>query len=738
MIPNIIDDFIINKVPSQLRKGLAKSTAVYSGRGRPDSGKSWLANATVYDAETGQLAVKITGMTYAKLDEAPRPDPHTFHAAVWKPDVTLLARDQLTFLDQGEDDDEDKETQKPASTVLDLVAHKKPGLSVLEIGLDDPLEGPGSADTWTSLWLSGQGDTLSTRAAYARYVFGTTSAGTLVNFGAHTKGEERISSYLINPENVASRLGDTTPHTSFDLVVVRTSDNVDSALVNQAWKDLKPFLAKDACRLLVRERKRAVSDADTSPSSPASSEQPASPMTSEEWSDAGSKDIVVDKSSTGSSGGDGDEAPLLALSIDPRATSSVYVGLPSSLSSAPGTAKGDRKLIVARLAKSTPSLGTTLRNALETSGWAIQTLDANASSLPASQSKSVVLVLDELHRPVLAQADEIQWHAIKCLIGSGKPLLWVTKGAQGNRVTDPNQALVHGLFRVAREEDPRVKVHTLDVQSGTSPATTWAIDTVLDLVGRDSEQDDGAASAAETEYMERDGVLHVQRLVPDAPLNAFRRAEEEGLAPVARPFHGTDVQVQLRAERLGTLQSLTWCETGVDRDAPLAAGTIQVEVMAIGVNFKDVAITMGIVPDNEYNLGFECAGVVTRLAPGVTEFEVGDRVCMLKGGSYANRVTVTVERCHRIPDAMSFEEAATIPSVYLCCLYALYHLGNLQEHQVSSCFVLIPGEKKTKADKSYQSVLIHSATGGVGIACIELAKCKNAEVSNNVVLRALQ
>jgi len=84
-------------------------------------------------------------------------------------------------------------------------------------------------------------------------------------------------------------------------------------------------------------------------------------------------------------------------------------------------------------------------------------------------------------------------------------------------------------------------------------------------------------------------------------------------------------------------------------------------VVAAGINFKDVAITMGIVPDDEHNIGLEC-GFVKRLGPGVTKSEVGDRVCML---SHANRVRVPVERCHLIPASMSFEEAATIPSVYL-------------------------------------------------------------------------
>lgn len=310
---------------------------------------------------------------------------------------------------------------------------------------------------------------------------------------------------------------------------------------------------------------------------------------------------------------------------------------------------------------------------------------------------AVVLVLDDLWYPVLTQADEKQWEAIKGLVSSGSPLVWVTKGAQDS-VTNPDNSMINGLFRVARQEDSSAKLITLDVQSSTSPATSWAIEKVLASIRRED--------SAETEYMERNGLLYIPRIMPDAAMNNFKNAEADGLEPIVKDLHGTEVQVRLRAERLGTLQSLMWCETELE-EGQLDAGNVEVEVVAAGVNFKDVAITMGIVPDDEHNIGLECGGVVKRLGPGVTKFEVGDRVCVLSGGSYANRVRVPVERCHLIPASMSFEEAATIPSVYLCSIYSMYHLANLKEGQ---------------------SILIHSATGGVGIACIQLAQYKKAEI----------
>lgn len=75
---------------------------------------------------------------------------------------------------------------------------------------------------------------------------------------------------------------------------------------------------------------------------------------------------------------------------------------------------------------------------------------------------------------------------------------------------------------------------------------------------------------------------------------------------------------------------------------------------------------------------------IRRIGSNVTKLRVGDRVCVLKPGTYANRVHTEADRCHLIPASMSYEDASTIPSVYLCSLYALYHLANIQEGQVSN------------------------------------------------------
>lgn len=664
MIPSIIDDFIINKVPAHLGEGLSVAKSVYSGRGRPDQDRSWIANTSVYDPVTGALIMRVTGLNYIKLDVAPKADPHTFHSVSWKPDITFMTPDQMIYLSS------DKESTK-LDTVVDLIAYKKPALKVLEINLDD-------ADT-SCIWFEA-GD-LSARAAYSQYSFASANAKSLVSVQSRHEDKGSTSFLSITPDKEALGL---PIEISYDLAIIKTLEKINRGSMEDKIKHLRPLLSVDAFTLFVqpkaeetttdgdnpRESEDTLENLTPSPQtpgtpSPYSGSQPdetLSSISSLDWDDETAKKYVESSRAKGSSS-------VMKIAA-PNNNSLAYLWR-NTVIEKPTSNRRDN-LIIARLAGTTPpTLPSSLRATLETSGWAISYQTYPFSKKSASD---VILILDELSNPILKHVDENQWESLKGIVGSGTPLLWVTKGAQ-YRITNPDNAMVHGLFRVARRENDLAKLTTLDVQSSTSLATNLAIDQLLQLIRYDA--------SVETEYAERDGMLYIQRLVPDKPVNSFRRAEVDGLQPAVKDFYGNEAQVQLRAERLGTLQSLMWCETHVG-EVPVEAGQIEVEVMAVGVNFKDVATTMGIVPENEFNIGFECAGTVKRLGPGVTKFKPGDRVCILKPGSYANRVRVSVERCHVIPDSMSFEDAATIPSVYLCSLYALYHLANLKEGQVSN------------------------------------------------------
>lgn len=140
-------------------------------------------------------------------------------------------------------------------------------------------------------------------------------------------------------------------------------------------------------------------------------------------------------------------------------------------------------------------------------------------------------------------------------------------------------------------------------------------------------------------------------------------------------------------------------------------GQVLVRVRAAGVNFADVMARLGLYPDAPKLpcvVGYEVAGLVERVGPGVDGLRPGDRVlAMTRFGGYAEAVAVPVAQVFPLPAAMSFEEGAAIPVNYLTAVLMLRHFGNVRA-----------GDR----------VLVHAAAGGVGMAAIQLCRIAGAEV----------
>ena len=144
--------------------------------------------------------------------------------------------------------------------------------------------------------------------------------------------------------------------------------------------------------------------------------------------------------------------------------------------------------------------------------------------------------------------------------------------------------------------------------------------------------------------------------------------------------------------------------------AQLADDEVQIEVFAAGLNFRDILFALGALPGNEDSsamIGGECSGRILELGKNVEGFEVGDEVIAVARGAAASRTNVDARLVVHKPANLSFEEAAGVPIAYLTAEYALNHLGHLAE-----------GER----------ILIHAATGGVGLAAIQLAQNLGAEI----------
>jgi acyl transferase domain-containing protein/NADPH:quinone reductase-like Zn-dependent oxidoreductase/acyl carrier protein len=279
-------------------------------------------------------------------------------------------------------------------------------------------------------------------------------------------------------------------------------------------------------------------------------------------------------------------------------------------------------------------------------------------------------------------------HLVQAWDGNGgggeAKLFLVTRGAQAAGDIPMSVAVaqspVVGLGRVLANEYPRLRCKLVDLDPADEDAG------LADLFDELQANDD------EDEIALRGGERFVHRFVSSTgTANVIRRDEPYRLT-IARP---------------GDLDALT---PRLRRRQTPEAGQVEIEVVAAGLNFSDVMKALGIYPgldEGTIPLGAECAGRITAIGAGVTDLHVGDEVLAVAPFAFGSHVTTSVELATPKPPHWSFEESATFPIAFLTAAYALEYLGHLSA-----------GER----------VLIHSATGGVGLAAVQLARRAGAEI----------
>ncbi|WP_172382410.1 type I polyketide synthase [Streptomyces sp. MNP-20] len=270
--------------------------------------------------------------------------------------------------------------------------------------------------------------------------------------------------------------------------------------------------------------------------------------------------------------------------------------------------------------------------------------------------------------------------------GADSRLVVVTSGAVGVGAGDVVSAKglvdapVWGLLRSAQSENPgRIVLADVD---GTEAA--------LALLP-------GALDLDEPQVAVRGDVVWAPRLTRAAT----------GVATLAAP---AGQSWQLGVTDRGTLENLALLPVAEDAPEwagrPLGAGEVRVEVRAAGVNFRDALIALGMYPGDAV-MGTEGAGVVVEVGPEVSGLAVGDHVLGLIDGGFGPLAVADERMVARIPEGWSFAQAASVPTVFLTAYYALRDLADLQEGQ---------------------SLLVHAAAGGVGMAAVQLARHFGAEV----------
>ncbi|MFI2334000.1 SDR family NAD(P)-dependent oxidoreductase [Nocardia rhamnosiphila] len=286
-------------------------------------------------------------------------------------------------------------------------------------------------------------------------------------------------------------------------------------------------------------------------------------------------------------------------------------------------------------------------------------VDRGNGNLPAVVRESVVELGARLRRLPAADRLVVAVTERAVAVHPGEPV-------------DAAAAAGWGLLRTAQSENPD-RILLLDVDDRTRYRSALAA---------------AFGHAGEPQLAVRGSAVHVPRI------------QRAAAAALTLPDSGTRAWALTLRDK-GTLAADNFRITHDPApSAPLAPGQVRIGMRAVGLNFRDVLIALGTYPDPDGRIGGEGAGVVLEVAADVTGFAPGDRVFGLIPG--VGSTAVTDQRLlARIPRGWTFAQAAAVPIVYATAYYGLVDLAAAR-----------PGE----------TLLLHAATGGVGLAAVQLAR----------------
>ena len=265
-------------------------------------------------------------------------------------------------------------------------------------------------------------------------------------------------------------------------------------------------------------------------------------------------------------------------------------------------------------------------------------------------------------------------------------LCLITRGAvavEEGETVSVAQAPLWGMGRVVVNERPHALCRMIDLPPQPEENESAAL--IEEIAAQDGE----------SEIAFRGSRRHVMK-VTRTSLNEYARRPAGNIPPYRVECHSPGILDRLSIRHI--------------RRRRTGAGQVEIETRAATLNFKDVMKALGIYPmesDRDMLLGDECAGRISAVGKGVWHLKKGDKVIAVGPGCLASHLTIPAVFATRMPRGLSFAEGATIPTVFLTAHFALHHLGRI---------------------KAGDKVLIHSATGGVGLAAIQIAERAGAEI----------
>ena len=297
---------------------------------------------------------------------------------------------------------------------------------------------------------------------------------------------------------------------------------------------------------------------------------------------------------------------------------------------------------------------------------------------------------------ILYRLDEKLFQALQRMISNAHSLVWVTRNPEDSSEY-PISCMVNGFARVLCSERSDLCFITLALEN-QGDTDDWA----QKLPQLLSTRPPGFGSLQELELAEHGGLLEINRIIKSRNLDQM--IHNVSRATVTRKEIRNCCPMAITVANPGSLDSLQFI---ADHRHLMELGPeeVEIDVKAVGINFRDLMIILGRYAASA--IGLECAGVVTRTGSRCVELQKGDRVCAVILGCLSTQARCNSRLAAKIPDHMTFPQAASLPIIGVTSHYSLEILANLQHKD---------------------TVLIHSAAGGTGQAAIQIAQLIGCEV----------
>ncbi|KAF5679435.1 polyketide synthase [Fusarium heterosporum] len=560
--------------------------------------------------------------------------------------------------------------------VIEIMGYKNPTMKILEIGA-----GTGSATGFVLNALT-KGNT----KRYSSYTYTDVSTSFFI------QGEEKFSDY----EDIDYRLYDMerSPEEqdiepeSYDLVIASCVVHVTANVVN-ALKNIRQLL-KPGGKILLSEITAEHHDQTFTLGlfpgfykgyDEGRTRHPF--LTPEQWAEAFPKA--------------GFSSPELSVNDVPEEWFGFTVLTAAAIEPEAKPETGDRTVTLVHLNKVTP-IAQEIEAAAQEQGLSIvhrPLVQTETDSSSAWNGTSRVIVIAELEKLIWPTIEEPAYLEFQKMVREVSSILWVTQGGlmEGQH---PEAAIVNGFLQCL-DLKPELTARSMDFELSAPRDLKMA----REIIRRESIMH----VSKDMQFRQQNGRWLVPRLLPDQRLiDDFSRSQGDDVTVEHKPLKDLG-PLQVSTTDAGRLSALVF-KPDETLSGSLEPGYVEVQVKAYGMNYVELSALAGGY-DTE-NLSSEFSGVITRVAPDVKSLGVGDRVFAMWPGKFGNIARIPHYACQIAPSTNdSFESLATLPSAFSTAWYALVNVARVQ-----------PGE----------TVFIQSATGGFGMAAIEVARMHGAEV----------